>query len=146
MTTYRLKQDLENYTHQISICTDGGICNECLTIATLKTPHEEYGWPEGGDISIPLPLVPKFKELLAQWEAAMGEIGMMDQNESSQDPQGGKLTPETCRHEGHSRARVHQISVEHGKENGGECLGIKLWFKPEVDSWPVLSEIMNLVL
>jgi hypothetical protein len=74
MNSYRLEQALGNCDYQISIRTDGSIGKECLSIKTVKTPHEEYGWPNGGDIIIPLPLYPKFKEALIQWEAAMGTV------------------------------------------------------------------------
>lgn len=111
MKSHRLKQHLADGTYQISVHTDGEIGKECLSITTLQIPYEEYGWPIGGEISIPLPLVPKFKELLVQWEAAMGGIGVMDQNEPLQDSQVRELNPATCQHEGQSRTGVHQISL-----------------------------------
>jgi hypothetical protein len=70
--SYRLEQAFEDFNYQISIRTDGAIGNEWLSIQTVKIPHEKYGWVDGGEISFPLPLYPKFKEALTQWEAAMG--------------------------------------------------------------------------
>jgi hypothetical protein len=72
--SYRLEQASGNSDYQISIRTDGEIGNEYLSIKAVRLPHEEYGWPDGSDIIIPLPLYPKFKELLIQWEAAIGEV------------------------------------------------------------------------
>jgi hypothetical protein len=74
MNTHSLKQEFDGCTYQISIRTDGEIGNKWLSIKTLETPHEQYGWPNGGCISIPLPLVSKLKDLLTQYEAVMGEV------------------------------------------------------------------------
>jgi hypothetical protein len=58
--------------------------NEWLIIETVEVPHEQYGWVNGGCISIPLAMYPELKEGLIRFDPAIGEVDGEGAGASSQ--------------------------------------------------------------